>query len=60
MRLFLMVLAIALAGCESDRISNCGYACHNANSRMVGYSAAEGCKCESMTPPVPCLKDGGS
>lgn len=46
MRNIALALLLALAGCEGQTIMNCGYACKEAQSRMLRYSPSEGCVCE--------------
>jgi len=51
-----IVYALLLVGCN-DQISRCGWACHGAGSKMVSYSPASGCLCDT---PVRCTDvDGG-
>jgi hypothetical protein len=41
-----VLICVALQlGCEGENITHCGYACHQANSKMLSYSEKEGCRC---------------
>jgi len=54
-----VTIASLLVACtESERISSCGYACHQASAKMISYSNENGCKCDT---PIRCLDaDGGA
>jgi hypothetical protein len=51
---FPVLFALALLGCEEQRITNCGWACERARSHMVSYSEKDGCRCEGA------CADGGA
>ncbi len=40
------VVAMAVLGCESEKISQCGYACKGAGTKMVGWSPTDVCRCD--------------
>ena len=45
MRRLLLLVVLALFGCEAFAINQCGYACERTDQAMVTYTKADGCVC---------------